>query len=243
MPDHRCTRARPTTIWERRLIRAARRGDAASQARLLSIYEPMVRRIARTLYLPGGDRDDLAQEARVGVIDAARTWDPARGVPFSNFAWLCATREARMAVSAARARKHQVLNTACSLERSVSSDADDGDGAPHEECLRSAVGDLVARRDDDPVAKTLAREELRGPRLPRPQALAARAPRARPRRRRPLAPPDRRRPARPRPRRQQRAATRPPQARGAGRRLSERRRAWRQADDELSGICVMRPAC
>jgi hypothetical protein len=84
MPDHRCTRARPTTIWERRLIRAARRGDAASQARLLSIYEPMVRRIARTLYLPGGDRDDLAQEARVGVIDAARTWDPARGVPFSK---------------------------------------------------------------------------------------------------------------------------------------------------------------
>jgi RNA polymerase sporulation-specific sigma factor len=117
VPDHRRIRARPTTISERRLIRAARRGDAAAQARLLALYEPMVRRIARRLDLLGGERDDLAQEARVGVVDAARTWDPGRGVPFRNFAWLCATREVGMAVSAARAGKHQILTAACSLER------------------------------------------------------------------------------------------------------------------------------
>ena len=88
-------RPRPTTNWERRLIRSAGRGDAVAQARLLSLYEPMVRRIARRMFLPGGDRDDLAQEARVGVIDAARVWDPRRGVPFSSFAHLCAVREVR----------------------------------------------------------------------------------------------------------------------------------------------------
>ncbi len=38
----------------------------------------------------------------MGLVDAMRTWDPARGVPFSNFAWLCSIREARNAVHASK---------------------------------------------------------------------------------------------------------------------------------------------
>jgi Sigma-70 region 2 len=68
----------PTSIAERRLLRAAKRGDRAAQAELLRRYEPLVRHIARTLYLPGGDADDLAQSARLGIVDAARAWDPKR---------------------------------------------------------------------------------------------------------------------------------------------------------------------
>src|SRR3954464_4217519 len=115
MPPTARTLPRPTTGSERRMILAARRGDATAQARVLAQYEPMMRLIARRLYLPGGEPDDLAQEARMGLVDAMRTWDPARGVPFSNFAWLCSTREARNAVHAARATKHHVLTTAAQL--------------------------------------------------------------------------------------------------------------------------------
>ena len=79
---------------------------------MLALYEPMVRCITAALYLPGGDRDDLDQEARIGILQAIRDWDPERRVPFRNFAWLCAVREAHMAVNAARARKHQPLNGA-----------------------------------------------------------------------------------------------------------------------------------
>ena len=140
----------PTPIWERRLIRAARRGDRAAQARLLELYEPMVRRIARTLNLPGGGRDDIAQEARLGILDAIRAWDPDRRVPFKSFAWLCAVREARMAVNAARAGKHQPLNGARTLH-SVNGE----DGHALEDTL-AATG----RADEDPVAKTLGRERL-----------------------------------------------------------------------------------
>src|SRR3954465_72297 len=88
----------PTTDSERRLILTARRGDATAQARILAQYEPMMRLIARRLYLPGGSDEDLAQEARVGLLAAMRTWDASTGVPFSNFAWMCSTREARNAV-------------------------------------------------------------------------------------------------------------------------------------------------
>src|SRR3954451_24003164 len=105
----------PTTAAERRLILAGQHGDAAAQARVLAQYEPMMRLIARRLYLPGGEPDDLAQEARMGLLDALRCWDPARGVPFSNFAWLCATREARNAVHAARSSKHHDLTMAIPL--------------------------------------------------------------------------------------------------------------------------------
>jgi RNA polymerase sporulation-specific sigma factor len=119
----------------------------------------MVRRIAHTLFLPGGDRDDLAQEARVGVIDAARTWDPHRGVPFSCFARLCAIREARMAVSSACSHKHQVLSRAWPLEPSVGRD-DPSD--LDREYLVPEVARVVGRRDDDPVAVTIAREQLDG---------------------------------------------------------------------------------
>jgi RNA polymerase sporulation-specific sigma factor len=142
----------PTPIWEKRLIRAAKRGDRAAEARLLNLYEPMARRIARTLHMPGGEREDLAQEARLGILDAIRAWDPERRVPFKSFAWLCAVRQARMAVNAACAGKHQPLNGARTLHRIA------GENGHALEDTLEATG----RPDEDPVAKTLGRERLRG---------------------------------------------------------------------------------
>jgi RNA polymerase sporulation-specific sigma factor len=171
MPPTARTLPRPTTGSERRMILAARRGDATAQARVLSQYEPMMRLIARRLYLPGGDPDDLAQEARMGLVDAMRTWDPARGVPFSSFAWLCATREARNAVHAACSSKHRVLTTATSLGVA---DGTAKDGYPAGEApvdfqanaerrrrVRTTGADPASDHDHDPVAKTFAREQLR----------------------------------------------------------------------------------
>jgi RNA polymerase sporulation-specific sigma factor len=140
-----------TPVWERRLIRAAKRGNRAAENQLLALYEPMVRCITASLYLPGGERDDLDQEARVGILQAVRDWDPERRVPFRCFAWLCAVREARMAVNAARAHKHEPLNGARPLH-SVN-----GEDGPSLQDTIAATG----RPDEDPVAKVLGRERLR----------------------------------------------------------------------------------
>jgi RNA polymerase sporulation-specific sigma factor len=145
----------PTPPSERRLIAAAQRGDAVAQAQLLAKYEPLVRRIAGRLYLPGGDRHDVAQEARIGLASAIRDWDPARGVPFSAFATLCAVREAQMAVAAARARKHRPLTEARRLHRSAGDES-----TPDPLSLEDAVA-VSDRPDEDPLTKTLSRERLR----------------------------------------------------------------------------------
>src|SRR4051794_10892717 len=159
-------RPRATSSRERRVIAAARGGDAAAQIRLVADYEPMVQHIARRLFLPGGDREDLAQEARWGVVEAMRTWDGSRGVPFSSFAWLCATREARMAVSSALASKHRVLSAAYPLDvtRGVL-DPSNVTGTMElsvEPLVWRDIATLEAEQDPDcdPVAKTLARERL-----------------------------------------------------------------------------------
>lgn len=148
---NRAASAPATAIWERRLIRDAKRGDRAAEARLIGLYEPMARYIAMTHFMPGGERDDLAQQARIGILGAIHAWDPRRRVPFRSFAWLCAVRETRMAVNAARAAKHQPLNGAHTLHAVA------GENGHALENTLEATG----RPDADPVAKTLAREQLR----------------------------------------------------------------------------------
>jgi RNA polymerase sporulation-specific sigma factor len=142
-------RPAPTSLAERRLIRAAKRGDPAARAEMLGRYEPMVRHVARRFRLPGGDADDLAQHARLAILDAVRDWDPGRRVPFRSFAWMCAVREAHMAVKSGLAGKHQPLNQARSLSEAGP------DGLPLAETLTAA-----GRPDDDPLERLIAREQL-----------------------------------------------------------------------------------
>ena len=143
--------AAATAIRERRLVRDAQRGDRAAEAGLLARYEPVARRIAMAQFMPGGERDDLAQYARLGILRAIHAWDPRRGVTFRWFVWLCAVREARMAVIAARAGKHQPLTGARSLHPIV--------GGENGHALEDTL-EATGRPDTDPVAKAVARERL-----------------------------------------------------------------------------------
>src|SRR5438309_4395427 len=64
-------------------------GDAAAGERLLELNEPLVQSIAsraigRAHY--GMEREDLLQEGRLGLLHAARKFDPSRGCCFSTSA-------------------------------------------------------------------------------------------------------------------------------------------------------------
>jgi RNA polymerase sporulation-specific sigma factor len=149
-----------STGTARRLLEAAQRRDRGAQEDLVRRYEPLVQRVVWKLRLPRGcDREDLAQEARVGLLAAIRAWRPERG-PFPAFADRCVTNQALLALQAACAHKHQVLSLAISLdspqERSANP-ADDG-RAP------GLLDTLAAPRDTraDPEARLLVLEQLKG---------------------------------------------------------------------------------
>jgi RNA polymerase sporulation-specific sigma factor len=140
------------------LIEAAQRGDRHAQHQLLAHYEPLVRRIARELKPPPHlTRDDLAQEARIGLLAAIGAWCPERG-PFPPFGHRCASNQALLAVQAGFSRKHEPLNRAISLEATQSSPGATRPGRPP-----LALIDALATPPGghaDPESRLLLHEEL-----------------------------------------------------------------------------------
>ena len=139
-----------------KLVEAAQRGDVAAQEELVRRFEPLVQRVVWKLRLPAGcDREDLAQEARVGLISAMRAWRPERG-PFPAFADRCVSNQALLALKATAARKHQILSLAASL------DAPPIRFGSEERQVPPLLDTLAARRDSqiDPELRLLVHEQL-----------------------------------------------------------------------------------
>jgi Sigma-70 region 2 len=68
---------------------AAQRNDWRGLHELLRRYDPLIRTVVASFRLPYGcERDEIAQEARLGLLGAIRAWRPARG-PFGALAAHC----------------------------------------------------------------------------------------------------------------------------------------------------------
>lgn len=121
-------------------------------------FEPLVQRVVWKLRLPTGcERDDLAQEARLGLLSAIRAWRPERG-PFPAFADRCVRNQALLALESACRHKQQVLSLAMSLDAAAAA-------KPTDDCAGPTLFDLLAAPRDartDPESRLLIREQLRG---------------------------------------------------------------------------------
>lgn len=93
------------------LIRRLRRGEQEILEFLMEKYKPLVKQKARTLFLAGGDQEDLLQEGMVGLLKAVREYDPDREASLLTFASLCITRYMLTAIESSQRRKHQPLNS------------------------------------------------------------------------------------------------------------------------------------
>lgn len=103
-------------LADEELIRRLETGEEAVMDFLLDKYKPLVKKQAHTLYLIGGENDDLIQEGMIGLFKAIRGFRQSEETSFRTFAELCIERQMYTAVRASNRKKHVPLNTYVSLD-------------------------------------------------------------------------------------------------------------------------------
>jgi len=100
---------------EQLLTRYSQDGEEVIVDYLLDKYKPIVRKKARTMFLLGGENEDLIQEGMIGLVKAIRDYDESMGSSFSTFASLCVARQIYTAIESAGRKKHMPLNSYVSI--------------------------------------------------------------------------------------------------------------------------------
>ena len=92
-----------------------REGEEAAADFIINKYKNLVLKKAGSMFLLGGDRDDLIQEGMLGMFKAVRDYDFEKNVNFFTFADLCISRQMYTAVQTSNRKKHLPLNTYVSI--------------------------------------------------------------------------------------------------------------------------------
>ena len=115
-------------------------GDREAEDTLCKRYIPVIRRLSRTMFILGGDMEDLIQEGTFGLISAIRTYDPDSGAAFRTYAGTCIKNRILSAIQSAASSKHSPLNDGISLE--------DFDFDSFPEAIQRSVEDLVIAKEN-----------------------------------------------------------------------------------------------
>lgn len=141
-------------LSDEELVACVRAGDDAALEELLLRHRHLARSKGASWFLVGGDRDDVVQEAMIGLYTAIREFDATAGASFRTFAELCVSSQLITAIRTASRLKHGPLNHAVSLQRPARVGGHgDGDG--------DTLADLIpAPASSDPAEHVLAEERI-----------------------------------------------------------------------------------
>lgn len=127
------------------LVQRVRSGDDAALAELFGRYAGFIRSCSSSMYSPGLDRDDLAQEGLIGLYAAVRTFSEG-GASFPSYARVLIKRHMLTAVRNALRQKNLPLSNYVPLDDAEGDIAGGGDdpeqaliSAEEEKALRQAL--------------------------------------------------------------------------------------------------------
>ncbi|MBR4758945.1 MAG: sigma-70 family RNA polymerase sigma factor [Lachnospiraceae bacterium] len=120
---------------DEQLILQCREGNDKAMDELLGRYKDAVRIKANSMFLLGGEKDDLIQEGMIGLLKAIRDYDFGRDAMFKTFAELCISRQIYTAVQASSRKKHMPLNNYTSIYADEDKSGDKREGAALSEGL------------------------------------------------------------------------------------------------------------
>lgn len=110
-PVGRRSRAPVREADDEHLVAAFQRDrDREAVNELLRRHEGLIVSVARRYFVPGGDHEDVRQQAMIGFWKAVRDYTGGAGASFPSFARTCMQRQVITAVKAANRMKHSPLN-------------------------------------------------------------------------------------------------------------------------------------
>jgi len=104
------------------LIGLYRNGDRSAVDFIMDKYKNLVRSNTKSLFLLGGETQDLIQEGMIGLFQAVNDYDFGRDTSFMTFADLCIKRRIYVAIKMANEKKHSFLNNYISLSEQGNND-------------------------------------------------------------------------------------------------------------------------
>lgn len=125
------------------LIVRIRDGENEISDYIITKYKYLVRGKVKSMYLLGGDMEDLIQEGMIGLYKAIRDYDAGRDASFFTFADICVSRQVFSAIEKDSRKKHGPLNTSISL------DVKTGDGESGESVLASVISSVTDRNPEE----------------------------------------------------------------------------------------------
>lgn len=91
-------------------------GRTVAEEILVHRYTRLVRAQAHSLYLVGGDSEDLIQEGMIGLLRAIRSFDMAKAASFRTFAEICVRNRLYSVLRSANSEKQAALNQSVSFD-------------------------------------------------------------------------------------------------------------------------------
>lgn len=139
-------------VSDEELIDRLRGGESRITDYIMDKYKNLVRSKAKSMYILGGDNEDLIQEGMIGLFKAIRDYDCGRDASFYTFADLCISRQMYTAVRASNRQKHWPLNTYVSLS---------GNGHSREENEEMDLAEALSPdQDQNPETLFIDRERV-----------------------------------------------------------------------------------
>lgn len=122
-------RIQQKNLSDEELAVLAANGDDEAMAHLISAVTPIARAKASGFANARISNEDLVQEGMLGFLDAVKSFDPSKGVPFRAFAETCINNRIISAVRMNFNSKNVALSNAVSFEAESVEFASDSDPA------------------------------------------------------------------------------------------------------------------
>ena len=93
-------------------IKSAQQGNEMAIQEIFSKFKNIIQMRTKNYFFYGGDREDVIQEAMIGLLKAINGYDENKTASFITFAILCIKRQIITAIKSSNAGKNRILNMA-----------------------------------------------------------------------------------------------------------------------------------